>query len=88
MFRGDDVTFVMVVVARQSGGVLPDGRYDVIVVDATETRLELALLGGEHKGEVIALRTPGVEVEDPLALLGVPGTLTVEGGVPTFVAEP
>ncbi len=71
---------------------LPDGQYDVIVVDAdsagdsAETqaiRLELALTAGPHKGDVLVLRATGLGRE-PLDLLGLPGTLTVRDGVPNL----
>ena len=69
---------------------LPDGRYDVFVVDATATdgdfAVELTILSGAHKGEVIGLRARGFD-EDEVGLLGLPGTLHVENGVPRFVVE-
>ena len=75
-----------------SGDVLGDGTYDVIVVDATShddgTRtVELTLLAGEHKGEIVALRTTDLDGDD-LDLLGVPGTLSVADGVPHFRIDP
>src|SRR3546814_1317396 len=62
------------------GAMLPDGTYDVIVVDAEAEgddglRLELTLLDGPHKGEVVSLRATGSGV-DELDALGTPGTLT------------
>jgi hypothetical protein len=71
--------------------VLADGRYDVIVVDATADgpgalRLELTVLDGERKGEVLSLRAEGLAV-DEVAALGMPGTLTVDGGEPALVLE-
>ncbi|HEV3225551.1 MAG TPA: hypothetical protein VGZ52_01905 [Acidimicrobiales bacterium] len=69
---------------------LPDGVYDALVVDATtdgdELAIELTIISGAHKGEMVALRATGLE-EDELDLLGVPGTLRVENGVPAFDAE-
>jgi hypothetical protein len=69
---------------------LADGRYDVLVVDATadagEFVIELTILAGEHKGEVVGLRAAGLDV-DELELLGLPGTLDVENGVPRFAVE-
>jgi hypothetical protein len=72
--------------------MLPDGTYDVIVVDATEAAggvlsLEVALLAGEHKGEVVSLQAQGLRI-DELDALGVPGTLTVRDGAPSVVLEP
>ena len=69
---------------------LPDGRYDVLVVDATagddDFAIELTILSGAHKGEVVGLRATGFH-EDDVGLLGLPGTLHVENGVPRFVVE-
>jgi hypothetical protein len=77
---------------------LPDGSYDVIVVDVESTadgdvRLELTITLGPHVGRVVALRSRHVEqrqqgpLRDPLALLGIPGTLRVRGGEPAFRPE-
>lgn len=68
--------------------MLEDGTYDVIVVDATagETagalQLDVTILAGPHKGEVVALRVEGSDL-DELDALGMPGTLTVAGGAPS-----
>jgi hypothetical protein len=72
--------------------MLPDGTYDVFVVDAeasgpTGLRLELAILGGDQKGEVVSMRADGLGV-DELDALGLPGTLTVRDGEPSVVLEP
>jgi hypothetical protein len=66
--------------------VLADGDYDVIVIDASAedggaTVLEVTILAGPHKGEVVAVRATGLE-GDPLDRLGMPGTLTVADGAP------
>jgi hypothetical protein len=70
--------------------VLADGVYDVIVVDADdegeEVRLDVTILGGAHKGEVVSVRATGLAV-DPLDCLGVPGTLTVADGAPAIRLE-
>ena len=72
--------------------MLPDGSYDVVVVDAQEgseagaVALELTLLAGEHKGEVVRITATGID-RDPLDLLAVPGTLVVEGGTPRVILE-
>lgn len=67
---------------------LEDGPYDVLVVDATaaddDVAIELAILSGEHKGEVITIRARGFDA-DETDLLGLPGTLHVENGTPRFV---
>ncbi len=77
---------------------LPDGAYDVIVVDAETTdegdvRLELTITLGPHIGRLVAIRShhvhghaPGVAT-DPVALLGIPGTLKVRNGEPAFRPE-
>ena len=70
---------------------LPDGRYDVIVVDAetfdeTTIRIELAMVDGDARGDVISIRGPR-RASDPITLLGLPGVLVVENGVPSFRVE-
>lgn len=70
---------------------LPDGRYDVFVVDAETDdddtiRLELAVVSGAQKGEVVVIRGAR-SGRDPLDLLGLPGTLTVADGAPRFEVE-
>jgi hypothetical protein len=70
--------------------VLPDGTYDAMVIDATasgtHTTLELTIVSGAHKGELVAIRATDLGV-DELDLLGMPGTLVVEIGVPMFRVE-
>jgi hypothetical protein len=70
--------------------VLADGAYDVIVVDAdadgAAVRLDVTILGGPHKGEVVSVLAHGLAT-DPLDCLGVPGTLTVADGAPTVQLE-
>ena len=73
--------------------MLADGTYDVIVVDASaipdgpdDLRLDLTILAGEHKGEVVPMRSSGLGV-DEVDVLGVPGTLTVLGGAPSVVLD-
>jgi hypothetical protein len=65
--------------------VLEDGVYDGIVVDAAldrdGVRLELTVLAGPHKGEVLVVRAAGL-AGDPLDRLGMPVTLTVADGAP------
>ena len=66
---------------------LPDGSYEAMVVDVAPVadgrgaRLELALLAGEHKGEVVHIRSPGLDPDD-LTVLGVGARVTVVAGVP------
>lgn len=71
--------------------MLPDGTYDVFVVDAVADgpdalQLELTILAGDHKGEVVPLRTTGLG-RDELDALGMPGLLTVADGEPTLSLE-
>lgn len=73
--------------------VLPDGTYDVFVVDAEageaagEMRLDVTILDGPHKGEVVAVQAQGFQL-DEVDALGTPGTLTVRDGSPSLVLEP
>lgn len=62
---------------------LDDGTYDVLVIDAREDdedvlHLELAVVSGAHKGEVVHLSGPrrGRGATD---VLGLPATLCVDG---------
>jgi hypothetical protein len=71
--------------------VLEDGAYDAVVVDAEELgegglRLELTVLAGPHKGELVAVRTHAGG-RDALDLLAVPATLTVVDGEPDVRLE-
>jgi len=74
--------------------VIEDGTYDVFVVDATPLegaagglRLEVTILAGPHKGEVVSINAAGLRV-DELDAIGTPGTLTVSGGQPSIALEP
>ena len=66
---------------------LPDGSYEAMVVDVSPVpegrgaRLELVLLAGEHKGEVVHVRSPGLDPDD-LSVLGVGALVRVVAGVP------
>lgn len=77
--------------------MLDDGTYDIIVVDAeliqdktldggNVVRLDLTILGGAHRGEIVSLRAAGLEVDEVTAL-GLPGTLTVREGEPLVVLD-
>lgn len=73
------------------GPVLPDGRYDTLVIDAEPTaggglRIELTVIAGERKGDVVAVTAAGLD-RDPLDVMGVPATLTVAGGRPVVAME-
>jgi hypothetical protein len=76
--------------------VIPDGRYDVFVVDAspvpsgagTDTepdswQLELTIVAGDHKGEVVTINALGLGGSE-FDLIGMPGTLRVANGEPAF----
>lgn len=70
---------------------MPDGRYDVFIVDAetideTTMRVEIAMVTGDDKGDVFAIRGPHLAA-DPVMLLGLPGTLIVEDGVPRLQVD-
>lgn len=72
--------------------VLEDGSYDAIVVDADEAddgsaRVELTIVAGPHKGEVVTVRGEGMG-DRALDLLGVPATITVRDGTPHVRFEP
>jgi hypothetical protein len=77
--------------------MIPDGTYDVIVTepgDDGDLHIEVTISLGPRVGDVIRLRGRHVErgsdaaqKEDPYALLGVPGTLRVRGGQPSFRPE-
>ena len=71
---------------------LGDGAYDALVVDAEDrgdgaVAVELTIVAGPAKGEVVALVSSGWS-GDPLDLLGVPATLTVRDGEPSVRFEP
>lgn len=77
---------------------LPDGIYDVIVVDAEttddgDTKIELTITLGPHIGRMVVLRARHIDerarsaTTDPTTLLGIPGTLRVAHGEPSFRPE-
>ena len=76
--------------------VLDDGTYDALVVDAASgladdgaavMHLELTILGGAHKGEIVAITATGLRGSE-IDLLGIPATVTVAEGVPSVRLEP
>jgi hypothetical protein len=74
-----------------SSAVLDDGTYDAMVLDAAENgdgtmAMQLTVLGGPHKGEVVAVKVSGL-ARDALDLLAVPATLTVSEGEPSVALE-
>jgi hypothetical protein len=71
--------------------VIPDGTYDAFVIDAergladdgTEhMHLDLTILSGEQKGNVVSLTAAGLGGSE-IDLMGMPATLTVADGVPS-----
>ena len=70
---------------------MPDGTYDVFIVDAESIdentmRVEVAIVSGDDKGNVFAIKGPHT-ARDPIDLLGLPGVLVVENGVPRLRVE-
>ena len=70
---------------------LPDGIYDALVVytathDDGSVAVDLTIVAGEAKGEVVTLRAENLS-GDPLDLLGVPATITVTEGSPSVRFE-
>jgi hypothetical protein len=51
------------------------------VAEGRGARLELAVLGGQYKGEVVLVRSPGLDPDD-LTILGNGARVTVVAGVP------
>jgi hypothetical protein len=79
-------------VSDASDAVLPDGTYDALVVDTSEgdggaVAVDLTIIAGPAKGEVVTLRAVGL-ASDPLDLLGLPATITVRDGAPSVRFEP
>lgn len=72
-------------------GVLDDGTYDALVVDATDVgdgaiALDVTVLAGEHKGQMLTITARGLG-RDSATLLAVPATLVVTGGRPSLRLE-
>jgi hypothetical protein len=65
--------------------MLEDGTYDAFVVDAVADgealRMDLTIVAGPHKGEMVTVSAVGLGVEE-LDALGMPATITVAGGEP------
>jgi hypothetical protein len=73
--------------------VLADGTYDAIVVDATDVdagdagvRLELTIVAGPHKGDVVAGRAQHLAMT-AVETLGLPARLVVTDQRPEVVLE-
>ena len=73
-----------------SDAPLPDGVYDALVIDANDEgevrHLDLTIVSGGHKGEVISVATEITDRAD-FDLLGLPATLTVAAGDPSIAVE-
>ncbi len=80
--------------------MLPDGRYDVVIVDAADAApagaaaarmlsLDLAIAAGEHRGEVVSVNAPASRLgdPDPVDLLAMPATLVVSSGTPSVTLD-
>ena len=73
---------------EQFGPDIPDGTYDVFIVDAEDVgddtlRLAVTILGGDLKGDVVDITATGLGV-DVIDAMGMPGTLTVDAGTPSL----
>jgi hypothetical protein len=71
---------------------LDDGTYEVFVIEAVDDpsraglEIELVLVTGRRKGEVVRIRAQQLH-RDPLDLLGLPGTLVVADGQPSLTFD-
>jgi hypothetical protein len=71
--------------------LLEDGAYDALVVDVDPSagdsaRLDLTIVAGRHKGEVVGVRASGL-AGDPMDLLGMPAVLVVTNGQPSVAFD-
>ena len=71
--------------------MLADGTYDAIVVDATDVEgraglLELTIVAGPHKGDVVAVRAEHLAMT-AVDVLGLPARLVVTDQRPDVVLE-
>lgn len=70
--------------------MLDDGSYEALVFDADEgpegVTVELTIIAGEHKGEVISIRSDTFD-GDALDLLGTPAAVVVTDGRPSVTFE-
>ena len=71
--------------------MLPDGRYDALIVDARSdddgtVHVDVTVTTGEHKGDVVQIRGrfPG---RDEIDLLAAPATLVVSDGQPSVMLD-
>ena len=71
--------------------MLDDGTYDAVVVDATADvrdvlHLELTIVAGPYKGEVVSVAAAGLGRSD-VDVMGLPATLEVTGGEPLITFD-
>ena len=76
---------------NESYDAMPDGAYDVLVIDADVdargvVHLTVVVVAGALKGRVASIKG-GVAEHDPVHLMGMPGVLTVRDGVPSFALD-
>ena len=74
---------------------LADGEYPALVIDVEEglddtgtavVHLELTILTGEHKGDVVAMSARGIRGSF-IELIGMPATITVVDGDPKVTID-
>ena len=77
------------------GSALPDGEFPALVIDVEEglddtgtavVHLELTILTGEHKGDVVAVSAQGI-TGSFIELIGMPATITVTDGEPRVAID-
>src|SRR6266508_2123869 len=83
--------FVRKPLTDNASRMLEDGSYYAIVVDAdtggdAEIVVDLTIIGGAHKGDVVTDRAVGTD-RDPVALLGLPAPLVATNSQPTFTFD-
>lgn len=72
-------------------GPIADGEYPAFVVDVDEVdgvvgALELTIVTGPHKGDVVRVAAQGL-TGSFVDLVGMPATITVAGGVPSVAID-
>jgi hypothetical protein len=69
---------------------LPNGTYDAFVIDARDEgdlrHLDVTIVAGEHKGEVVSIATSDTSGSD-IDLIGMPATLAVLDGEPSLTID-
>ncbi|MDQ2679148.1 MAG: hypothetical protein M3Y51_10435 [Actinomycetota bacterium] len=68
----------------------PDGDYDAFVIDVVDEpdgqRLDLTIIAGELKGQVVSVST-AEQLGDVASLIGMPATLHVRDGSPAVTID-